>query len=112
MSSTPKKYRGLEVGDVAPYFGVVLTITFFLPKLNGSAFGEILPEVVHGKEMLSSVDADEGRYSTTLTFQMIFTTFIFHRCRISQVIQGNSGSSIRADNRRRRLSGTQKRKCS
>jgi hypothetical protein len=112
MSSMPKKYRGLEVDDVAPYFGTMLTITFFLPKLNGSTFDEILPKVVCGKETLSSADADEGWYSTTLNFQTIFTTFIFHRCWISQVSRGNSGSPICVDIRQRRLSGTQKRKCS
>jgi hypothetical protein len=80
--------------------------------MNGSAFSEILPKVIHGKGMLSSIDVDEGRYSTTLIFQMTFTTFIFRQCQISQVIQGKSRSSIRADTRRRRQSGTQKRKFS
>jgi hypothetical protein len=39
----------------------------FLPKPKGSAFGKIVLEVVYKKETLLSSDADEGRYSATLT---------------------------------------------
>jgi hypothetical protein len=46
----------------------------FLPKTNGLVFNEILPGVVRREEMLSLADANEGWYSDTLTFQMIFST--------------------------------------
>jgi hypothetical protein len=66
----------------------------FLSKPNESAFGEIFPRTVHRKEMLSSADADEGRYSATLTFQTIFAIFNFYRCRTFEVIGETSGSPI------------------
>jgi hypothetical protein len=43
-----------------------------LPKPKGSAFGEIFSEVVRKKETLLSSDAEEGRYSATLTSQNDF----------------------------------------
>jgi hypothetical protein len=47
-----------------PYLYAVFTITFFCRNRMDQSSGGILPGVVRRKETLSSVDADEGRYST------------------------------------------------
>jgi hypothetical protein len=70
-----KRFRVSAVGNVAPYFGVVLTITCFCQNQMDCPLKTSLSRLIHGKEMFSLADADEGHPLTILTSKMIFTTF-------------------------------------
>ena len=71
----PRRYRtcfgSSVVGSVTLSMHGAYNRTF-LSNLKRSAFGEILSKVVCKKETLLLSDADEGRYSATLTSQSDF----------------------------------------